>query len=167
MSRVVDEIKSVIKNEYITELCGYQIDTYLNFNIDVYSIDKDKSIEQSFKEYILENDYWDELDKQKNYNNIKEELKKYELEEIKYWVNDLLSMFHFTPGIPDMKRYAKIHKLEEILVKNKVKVYQLVRPYELDGRAHTYLYLTGEILGEIRCFETEKERFIISCTACD
>lgn len=167
MSSVVDEIKSVIKNEYITELCGYQIDTYLNFNIDVYNIDKDKSIEQSFKEYILENDYWDELDKQKNYNNIKEELKKYQLEEIKYWVNDLLSMFHFTPGIPDMKRYAKIHKLEEILVKNKVKVYQLVRPYELDGRAHTYLYLTGEILGEIRCFETEKERFIISCTACD
>lgn len=71
MSDIVDEINLVIKNEKIEELCGNQC---IDVSISVRKIDKNKNIEESFKEYIKTNDDISHI----------EYVDEYEIEEIKY-----------------------------------------------------------------------------------
>lgn len=165
--KLVDEIRLIIEEEKIEDLCGGYEERYLAFSIEVEEINENKEIEESLKDYILENDYWDENHRLKEWSNKKEELKKYEIEEIKYWINDLEYMFHFRPYCRHYEIHMKMKRLIDKLRSSEIKVYRLIDSNIDDGILHEYAYYKGEIDGKIRCYDTGKERFIISCYFCD
>lgn len=167
MSKLVDEIKFVVENEYLEELCGFQYNNYISFSIEVNDISRDKDVCEAFKDYVLENDCY--LSKNTNtnvYNVTKEELDKYELEEIKYYADDLYILFGFV-GTIDSLKLERLLRLIDLLMKNNVKAYRLINPLVNNGYVHEYLFLKDDIIGTIRCYETKNERFIISFNGCD
>lgn len=113
MSKLVEDIKLIIENEDIEDLCSY---SYISYDIDVDDINKNENIEESFKDYILENDCClsNKADKS---NTTKEKLNKFELEEINYWVDDLYKLLGFNLENFDIERSNRadklINKLEE------------------------------------------------------
>lgn len=161
MSKIVDEIEKILKNEKINEICGYGNEKGLNFEIEVCDIHKSGSIEQSFKDFIIENDYWNDACKLKNYATKKEELKEYKIEEIKYWVDDLLDLLRIERG--DFNKIQSINVLAQLLGENEVKVYRLIDANINSGTVCDYRYYKDTLDGAIRCYETQNERFIISC----
>lgn len=164
MSKLVNEINLIIKNEKIEEL-GWKL-LGINLSIKVEDINKRKTVEEAIKNYILENDCWEsKKDHSKKHCTTKEKLIQYEVENIKYWKDDLciligLNIMHHV--IEEEKIYNLIKKLEE----NKVKAYRLI-----DSRINRgwylcdYAYTEGCAGGHIRCYETD--RFIISFILCD
>lgn len=163
MSKLVEEISSIMINENIEDLCGYKYGDFIFFESEVRQINNKQNIEEALKEYILKNDYYSS-NKNKNekiYNTTKKELDKYVIEEIKYWVDDLYSLLGFS-GVFEEDRLKRACKLVDKLKENKVKAYRLINSTVCDGQVHEYLYLKDGITGFIRCYETENERFIIS-----
>lgn len=155
MSDIVDEINLVIKNEKIEELCGNQ---YIDVSISVRKIDKNKNIEESFKEYIKTNDDISHI----------EYVDEYEIEEIKYWATDLSDIIRDTKAVDDnIENIKRVNKLTDMLKENKIKAYRLVNPKNDDGIVEEYLYLEDGVTGCIRCYENENERFIISFVGSD
>lgn len=162
MSKIVDEIEKNLKNEKIYLICGYVNEPNgLNFEIEVCDIHKGGSIEQSFKDFIIENDYWNDASKLKTYATKKEKLKEYKIEEIKYYVDDLLDLFHIERG--DYNKINSINVLAQLLRENEVKAYRLIDANINSGTVCDYRYYKDALDGAIRCYETQKERFIISC----
>lgn len=162
MSKLVEEISSIMINENIEDLCSYKYGNYIFFASEVRQINNKRNIEETFKEYMLENDYYcSKKDKTNICNTTKEELDKYLIEEIKYWVDDLYNLLGFS-GVIDGERFKRAYKLVDKLKDNKVKAYRMINPTICDGQVHEYLYLKDGITGFIRCYETENERFIIS-----
>lgn len=162
MSKLVEEISSIIINENIEALCGYKYNNFISFVSEVNEINNKQNIEESLKNYILENDYYlSKKEKINIYNTTKEEIDKYAIEEIKYWVDDLYNLLGFS-GAFNGERLKIANKLVDKLKVNKVKAYRLINSTICDGQVHEYSYLKDGIMGNIRCYETENERFIIS-----
>lgn len=149
--KLVDSIKSIIKDENIEELCGSK---YISVEITVDEISNQNEIEQSFKEYI----------KEKNNDN----LDNYKVEEIKYWIDDLRDIIRYTKETEmNIQNIKRINKLIQCLKNNKVKAYRLINSKTDNGEKHEYIYLTDSVTGTIRCYEKEDERFIISFNGYD
>lgn len=149
--KLVDSIKSIIRDENIEELCGSK---YISVEITVDEISNQNEIEQSFKEYI----------KEKNNDN----LDNYKVEEIKYWIDDLRDIIRYTKETEmNIQNIKRINKLIQCLKNNKVKAYRLINSKTDDGEKHEYIYLKDSVTGTIRCYEKEDERFIISFNGYD
>lgn len=166
MSKLVSEIKAIIKREKIEEL-GWKY-TGVNLIMEAKSMDKESDIEDAFKNFILENDCWESKnDHSKQYCTTRKELDQYKIENIKYWIDDLRVLI----GLSIMKYVVedeKVYKLINIMQESKVKAYRLVDS-KINNERYLcdYGYSEGLIGGHIRCYETDTDRFIISFVYCD
>ena len=96
--------------------------------------------------------------------------KKYELELIKYWEDDLKILCGFHPMIDDSTYFRDERiKFWNLFKKKDIKAYALVNLSDNTGRKidAEYPYDCGYLFGVIRLYETENERFIISFNWCD
>lgn len=95
-------------------------------------------------------------------------MKEYKIEKIKFTEDDLFTILGYMPKISDSDTEAKlkVKRLSNKLQENNVKIYRLIN-INRDKLLDEYLYLRGEVTGSIRCYETENDRFIISCYGCD
>lgn len=157
---MVEEIKQIIETDNLEKVFSSKW-RGLNCIITVNEIDRNENIEKAFKNYIANN---------VNSENMKYDLKKYELELIKYWEDDLKILCGFHPMIDDSTYFRDERiKFWNLFKKKDIKAYALVNLSDNTGRKidAEYPYDCGYLFGVIRLYETENERFIISFNWCD
>ncbi len=156
MSKIVDKIKQIIKTDDLEYALSYNAHG-LNLDIVVEEIDRNEKLDEVFRRYIVNNCKSDDIVKK---------LEKYEVEKIKYWYDDLVELIYCNPRYTDGTNERILclkEKFFDLFRKENIKAYMLVDPSVNTGRKFDveYDYECGYILSNIRCYETEKERFIL------
>ena len=152
-------IKKIIKEIDLENIMG---DKYLCYDIIINRCNKSDNIEENVKEYIIKNDVCND---KTNIN--KNDLNDYELEEIKYWIDDLV----FIIGNHREFEYdvlTKINELYDILRNNILKAYTIINSKNGKiGVRNDYLYLEDGVTGLIRYYTTEKNDYIVTIVGYD